>query len=269
MVINTNVTAQIAASNLQRSQANLAKSLARLSSGSKIVDPSDDAAGQAVSSRLDAQASRLSAARSNVGNAISFIQTQDGYLTKISSALTRMSELSVLAQDVTKTDADRALYNSEFTTLSSYISEASSKNFNGVPLFSANSLNVTTDGDGASFAMQGIDLTAAQYTTALGSTIDTTANASTALTNINAAITKLSQDRATIGAYQSRLNHTSEQLSINQENLVAASSRLKDVDMAEESTEYAKQNILVQSGTAMLAQANVFPQSVLRLLQQG
>src|SRR3954464_8581652 len=105
MVINTNTTAQISATNLNQSQTALARSLARLSSGSKIVNPSDDAAGLAVSSRLDAQVQRLGAANSNVGNAISFIQTQDGYLSKIGTALNRMSELSVLAQDATKTDA--------------------------------------------------------------------------------------------------------------------------------------------------------------------
>jgi len=268
MVINTNTTALTASSNLQQSQSMLAKSLARLSSGSKIVDPADDAAGLAVSSRLDAQIGRLAAAGSNVGNAISFIQTQDGYLQKMGNALNRMSELSVLAQDVTKTDADRTLYNQEFQTLAAYVGEAAGKNFNGVPLFSANALAVTTDGDGSTFSMNGIDLTATEYTTALGSSIDTTPNAGTALTNINAAITKLSQDRATIGAYQARLTHTAEQLTVNRENLIAASSRIKDVDMAQESTEYAKQNILVQSGTAMLAQANLLPQSVLRLLQQ-
>src|SRR5262245_16449129 len=118
MVISTNITAQTAASNLQRSQNMLSKSLARLSSGSKIVEPADDAAGLAVSSRLDAQYQRLAAAGSNVGNAISFIQTQDGYLKRMGKALERMSELSVMAQDVTKTDADRALYNAEFQTLS-------------------------------------------------------------------------------------------------------------------------------------------------------
>jgi flagellin len=269
MVINTNITAQAAATNLQQSQTMLAKSLARLSSGSKIVDPSDDAAGLAVSSRLDALVQRLSAAGNNVGNAISFIQTQDGYLQKIGKALNRMSELSVMAQDVTKTDADRVLYNQEFTTLSAYVGEAAGKDFNGVPLFSANPLIVTTDGDGANFSMNGIDLTAAQYTTAMGSTIDTTANAATALINVKTAITKLSEDRATIGAYQARLTYTADQLSISRENLLSASSRIKDVDMAQESTEYAKQNILVQSGTAMLAQANTMPQSVLRLLQNG
>ena len=89
----------------------------------------------------------------------------------------------------------------------------------------------------------------------------------TALTNVNAAITRLSEDRALIGSYQSRLQYTQEQLTVSKENLTAASSRIKDVDMAEESTEYARQNILVQSGTAMLAQANQVPQCVLRLLQ--
>jgi flagellin len=267
MVINTNISAQAAASNLQNSQAMLSKSLARLSSGSKIVNPSDDAAGLAVSSRLDAQAQRLGAAKSNVGNAISFTQTQDGYLSKIGSALQRMSELSVLAQDVTKTDDDRALYNQEFTTLSAYVTDAGTKQFNGVPLFSTDSLSVTTDGDGATFTMDGIDLTATEYTTATSSGVDTIDNAQAALANVNAAITKLSQDRATIGSYQARLSYTSDQLSVSQENITAASSQIKDVDMAQESTEFAKQNILVQSGTAMLAQANQLPQSVLKLLQ--
>lgn len=267
MVINTNITAQTAASNLQQSQSALAKSLARLSSGSKIVNPADDAAGLAVSTRLDAEVNRLAAARSNVGNAISFTQTQDGYLKKIGGALQRMSELSVLAQDVTKTDADRTLYNAEFTTLAAYITEAGAKTFNGVPLFDPAALDVTTDGNGSTFSMAGIDMTAAEYGTAVASTIDTVANAVTALTNINDAITRLSEDRAMIGSHQARLTYTQDQLTVSKENLTAASSRIKDVDMAEESTEYARENILVQAGTAMLAQANQVPQSVLRLLQ--
>ncbi len=267
MVINTNISAQSAVSSLQQSQSGLAKSLARLSSGSKIVSPADDAAGLAVSSRLDAQVQRIGAARANVGNAISFTQTQDGYLNKISKALDRMSELTILARDGTKTDADRQLYDAEFQTLAAYVTEASGKSFNGVPLFSSTSLDVTTDGDGAVFTMEGIDLGVAAYTDVTGSNITTIANAETALTNVLAAIDRVSNDRALIGSYQSRLSHTSDQLTISKENLTAASSRIQDVDMAEESTEFAKQNILVQSGTAMLAQANSLPQSVLRLLQ--
>lgn len=267
MVINTNTTAQVAASNLQQSQGMLARSLARLSSGSKIVNPSDDAAGLAVASRLDAQVQRLAAARSNVSNAISFTQTQDGYLKKIGKALERMSELAVLAQDVTKTDADRTLYDAEFQTLGAYVTDAAGKEFNGVPLFSTDDLNVTTDGDGATFTMGGIDLGAGEYLAALGSDIGTTASAETALDAVKTAITKLSEDRATIGSNQARLTHTADQLTISKENLIAASSRIQDVDMAEESTNFARQNILVQSGTAMLAQANQVPQSVLKLLQ--
>jgi flagellin len=267
MVINTNTSALTASHNLMASQAQLSKSLARLSSGSKIVNPSDDSAGVAIASRLDAQVKRLDAANSNVGNAVSFTQTQDGYLKKIAKALDRMSELSILSQDVTKGDADRALYQNEFAQLGSYISEASGKDFNGVSLFSSAALNVTTDSEGATFAMGGVNLLAPTYTSALSSTIATSAGAATALTNVKAAIVRLSSDRATVGAYQSRLNYVSEQLTVSKENLTAASSRIQDVDVAEESTNFAKQNILVQSGTAMLAQANQLPQSVLRLLQ--
>ena len=267
MVINTNTSAQVAAHNLMANQSQLSKSLARLSSGSKIVNPSDDAAGVAVASRLDAQIKRLDAAQNNIGNAISFTQTQDGYLKKIAKALARLSELTLLAQDVTKSDADRTLYNNEFGQLASYVTEAAGKDFNGVSLFSSTALNVTSDSEGNSFAMAGINLASAAYTTAIGSDITTRANATTALTNVKAAIVQLSSDRATIGAYQTRLNYTSEQLTVSKENLTAASSRIQDVNVAEESTQYAKENILVQSGTAMLAQANQLPQSVLRLLQ--
>jgi flagellin len=269
MVINTNIQAQAAASQLQTSQSMLSKALARLSSGSKIVDPSDDAAGLAVSMRLDAQVKRIDAAKYNVGNAVSFTQTQDGYLTKIAKALDRMSELSMLAQDVTKSDADRSLYNAEFTQLQTFISNTSSKDFNGVSLFSASTLLVTIDSDGGTFGMSGISLGTSVYTNATTTAIAITSAtaASSALVSVKSAISQLATDRATIGAYQSRLNYTAEQLTISKENLTAASSRIRDVDIAEESTQYARYNILVQSGTAMLAQANQMPQSVLKLLQ--
>jgi len=267
MVINTNITAQASANNLAASSAMLAKSLARLSSGSKIVDPSDDAAGLAVSSRLDAQVKRTEAARANVSNVLSFTQTQDGYLKKVAKALDRMSELALLAQDVTKTDSDRALYQSEFSQLASYITSTATKEFNGVSLFSSNALGVTIDSDGGTFSMSGINLGGSVYTTATGSGVASSTAAVTALTNVKAAITQLSADRATIGAFQARLSYTADQLTVSKENLSAASSRIQDTDVAEEATQYARYNILVQSGTAMLAQANQMPQSVLRLLQ--
>jgi flagellin len=249
----------------------LSKSLARLSSGSKIVSPEDDAAGLAVALRFDAQIARTKAANTNVGNAISFSQTQDGFLQKVGKALDRMSELAILAQDVTKTDTDRGLYNSEFTTLQAYVSNVAGKDFNGVTLFASTGLNVTTDGEGGStgtFAMTAVNLSLAAYTNVTtGASVSNISNASTALTRVKAAITQLATDRATVGANISRLTYTSEQLSVLKDNLAAANSRIKDVDVAEESTQFARYNILVQSGTAMLAQANASPSSTLRLLQ--
>ena len=113
MIITTNSAAQAAANNLQLNQTLLTKSLSRLSSGSKIVNPADDAAGLAVGMRLDAQVMRIGAAMTNVANAVSFTQTQDAYLKKMGKALDRMSELSILSQDVTKGDDDRKLYDNE------------------------------------------------------------------------------------------------------------------------------------------------------------
>ncbi|HLP77884.1 MAG TPA: flagellin [Candidatus Paceibacterota bacterium] len=270
MVINTNMSAQSSARLLMESSSLLSKSLARLSSGSKIISPEDDGAGMAVSMRFDAQINRINAAKNNVGNAISFNQTQDGFLKKVAKALDRMSELAVLSQDVTKSDADRSLYQQEFSTLQSYITDLSSKDFNGVSLFSSTALGVTTDGEGAqTFSMTGVNLGAATYTnvTAGTATIATAANASTALGLVKTAITQLASDRATVGASISRLTYTSDQLSVLKDSLTTANSRIKDVDVADESTQFARYNILVQAGTAMLAQANQQPQSVLRLLQ--
>ena len=267
MVINTNTSAQSSATLLGQSSAMLSKSLARLSSGSKITSPADDSAGLAVSMKLNAQIARIDGASNNVGNAISFNQTQDGYLSKINDALSRMSELAILSQDVTKSASDKALYNQEFQTLSTYIGDVATKDFNGVSLFSGNALNVTTDSDAHTFSMTGVNLGNTTYTTATASTIDTTANAVTALTNIKNAISQLATDRANIGSNIESLSYYSDQLGTLKNNLSAANSRIVDVDVAQESTRYAKYNILVQSGTAMLAQANAQPQSALKLLQ--
>lgn len=273
MVINTNVPAQNAARLLSESSSMLAKSLARLSSGSKISSPEDDAAGLAVSQRFDAQINRTQAAKNNISNAVSFNQTQDGFLQKVAKALDRMSELSILSQDVTKSDSDRGLYDKEFTELKTYITNTATKDFNGISLFTSSSLSVTTDGDtntgsANAFSMSGVNLSGASYTAVTGSTsgVSTASAAATALTNVKAAINQMSSDRAQIGANISRLNYTNEQLGVLKDNLSAANSRIKDVDVAEESTKFARYNILVQAGTAMLAQANSTPQSALRLL---
>jgi flagellin len=266
MVINTNYSALTAARNLSESSTALNKSLARLSTGSKLVNPADDAAGFAVSTRFDAQINRTQAANDNVGNAISFTQTQDGFLKKVAKSLDRMSELSVLAQDVTKSDADRALYNTEFQNLGSFITDSATKDFNGVSLFSGSNLAVTTNSDGGTSSVTGVSLGSTSYTGATSANISTTSGAATALTAVKTAITQLATDRATVGANQASLGMYSEQLGVQKDNLSAANSRIKDVDVADESTQFARYNILVQAGTAMLAQANASPQSALRLL---
>jgi len=270
LVINTNVSATHSMRMLDVSAARLAKSLARLSSGSRIVSPEDDAAGLAQSIKFDAQINRNAAANSNVQNAVSFSQTQDGFLQKVQKSLDRMSELSMLAQDTTKTNSDLSNYQSEFNQLQSYISDITSKQFNGVSLFDSAGLGVTVNSDAVTFGMNAADLTGATSTGVLnaysGISISTSTAAYSALNQIKTAIQALANMRANVGANLQRLNLTSEQLVILNENLSAANSRIKDVDVAEESTQFAKYNILAQSGTAMLAQANLLPQSALRLL---
>jgi flagellin len=261
MIINTNLSAQTGARLLSESNKALSKSLARLSSGLKIVSPEDDAAGLAVSSRFDAQINRINAVTNNVSNAISFSQTQDGYLKKIAKALDRMSELSVLAQDVTKSAADIALYQTEFAAQAAFIGDLSTKQFNTIGLLDGTDRNVVVDSEGATFTMTGVDGTAYDLTAQ-----DLTTGAAAALTAVTAMIDVVATDRATVGASISVLNSYNEQNAVLRDNLSAANSRIKDVDVAEESTNFAKSNILVQAGTAMLAQANSVPQSVLKLI---
>jgi len=268
MVINTNYSALSSGRQLGESQGMLNKSLARLSSGSKLVNPSDDAAGFAVSARFDAQINRTQAAVDNIGNAVSFSQTQDGYLKKVAKALDRMSELSLLALDETKSDTDRGLYNNEFTKLGAFVTASSTRDFNGVSMFGTSILHVTVNSEGTSnFDYTAVNLAShASYTAATSSTISTTTAATSALDSVKKAINQLATDRATVGANQAALNMYQEQLGVSKDNLTAANSRIKDVNVADESTTFAKYNILVQAGTAMLAQANASPQSALRLL---
>ncbi len=290
-VINTNTQAITAARNLNHSQEMLGRSLTRLSSGSKIVNPSDDAAGLAVSEKLDAQNRRVKAATTNVQNAISFVQTADGFMSGMTNILSRMSELAILAKDVTKNASDVALYQEEFTALQDQLRATIGGTaaeiggtadidtplgaFNGITLFGANAAGLTvTIGQAV-----GQDMTIPESNLRDGAMLDIINQDGTgvyslsvtdadAIGNITAAIQDIATERASLGASQSRLELAAKTLQVEYENLGAAISRIRDVDVAEESTQYAKYNILVQSGTAMLAQANQTPQSVLRLLQQ-
>jgi len=267
MVINTNTSALSAATLLGQSSAMLSQSLARLSSGSKITSPADDSAGLAVSMKLVSQEGENTAASNNIADAVSLNQTQDGYLGQVTSALDRMSELAVQSQDVTKSDSDRALYQQEFSTLATYVNNVSTNNFNGVSLFGGATLNVTIDSSGGTFAMSGTDLTTATFTSLNTATVATSVGASAALTAVEAAITQVATNRATLGANEETLNNYSSQLATLNNNLAAANSKIMDVDVATESTQFAKENILVQTGTAMLAQANAMPNIALKLLQ--
>jgi len=270
MITSSNLAAQLAAKDLTRTSAALTKSLAKLSSGSRIVNAFDDAAGLAISLRFDAKLDRANSAKDNVANAQSFSITQDGYLKRVAKTLNRMSELAMLSLDGTKANAERDLYNSEFLQLKSFITDIATKEFNGVSLFSSSGLSSVIDPEGTTLTMTGIDLGATSTTynavTQSATNIATTGAATTAIASIRTAIDQLAADRALLGANQSRLNMASEYLAATIETVSAATSAIKDVNVATESTEFSKQNILNQTTTAMLAQANQLSQGVLRLL---
>jgi flagellin len=262
------------ANNLDKSTNELNNALAQLSSGSKIVSPADDPAGLAESISLNAQIGQTNAANNNVSNAISFSQTQDGYLQQVGAALDQMSTLAVEAQDPTKSTSQLADYNAEYQSLAGYIKTTANASFNGVSLFAGTDdsttggLAVTVDGNGTMFTMTAVNLgSTTAYTCATGATITTTTLAATALGLVTSAISALATDRAAVGANEAELTYTGDELGVLSDNLTAANSNLTDVDVATESTKYAQYQILVQSGTSMLAQANQNPQSVLKLLQ--
>jgi len=266
IVVNTNTSAMNTATLLSKSTAALQASLARLSSGSKITSPADDSAGLAVSLNLVAQQGENTAASNNIADAVSYNQTQNGYLTQVTSALDRLSELSVQAQDVTKSNSDRSLYQQEFSTLATYVNNVSTENFNGVSLFNGTGLNVTIDSSGNTFGMAGVDLTSATFTALSTASVATISGAQSAETAVSKAITQIGVLSAGLGANEETLNNYSSQLATLNNNLAAANSTIMDVNVATESTKYAKANILVQTGTAMLAQANALPNIALKLI---
>jgi flagellin len=268
VVINTNFAATVAANNLAASNEMLQKSLNRLSSGSKIVTPADDAGGLAVSMKLSAAARRQGAVGTNIGNAVSFLQTQDGVLKVASKVLDRIGELKTLYADPTKSSSDLANYDSEFTELQSQLTDLTGETFNTVALFGTSALSVSVTEDGnTTVSIQGRDLT--DTSAGVGVLTDTTSTslADIDLSDITDAIQNVATFRAENGAEQSRFGFAGELLTVNKANLEAAASRITDVDVAQESTQLARFNILVQSGTAMLSQANQSAQIALKLLQ--
>jgi flagellin len=262
VVINTNSSATSASNNLAASNSMLQRSLNRLSSGSRIVNPADDAGGLAVSMKLSAAAKRSGAANNNIGNSVSFLQTQDGALKVAGKVLDRISELKTLAQDPTKSTGDIANYDSEFTALKSQLTSLAAETFNGINVF-ANALSTQVSEDGS----QTVALSAKDLATTATSVTGAANLAAVSLTQIKTALEGVATHRANNGAEQSRLGFASEVLTVNKANLEAANSRIIDVDVAEESTQLARWNTLVQAGTAMLAQANGSAQTALSLLR--
>lgn len=272
VVINTNYSASIAANNLSTANSMLQKSLNRLSSGKKIVSPADDAGGLAVSMKLQAASKRQGAVNGNLGNVTSYLQTQDGALKVAGEVLERMSELKTLYSDPTKNSNDQGNYDSEFTALQTQLTNLSSEQFNGVNLFGSTGLSVAATEDGSTSTQ--VSLTARQLSstgTGVGAIVaagvSSLGSSSLSLSTITTAIQNVASLRATNGADQSRVGFASELLTTNKANLEAATSRILDVDVAQESTQLARWNTLVQAGTAMLAQANGSAQTALRLLQ--
>jgi flagellin len=249
---------------LDQNNRNLQKSLTRLSSGYRINTAEDDPGGLAVSMKLSAAIRQTDALSANVGNAISFLQTQDGVLSVASSILFRMSELNALATGSTSTD-DIALYDTEFQDLQTSLTGLLSEEFNDTPLFAtaANSLSVVTSINGQSTTITKANLSS--KTSDVVSIVNvTTATASTTLDN---AIQDLAELRAQNGAEQSRMTFAQDILAVNSTNLQAANSRVMDVDIAKESTKYARYRIIQEAGLAVLAQANTSTASLLRLLE--
>ena len=262
VIINTNTAATIASNNLSASNAMLQRSLNRLSSGSKIVNASDDAGGVAVAARLSAAAKRSGAVGTNISNAMAFLQHQDAALKTLSKIFERMSEVNTLAKASGLSTDDVADYNAEMTTLKDTVTNIKALKFNELSLFGDNTAeSVDVDQDGTK-----VDYLDSSFTQGSSDTSDAagvTTNADLIETDIN-NITTL---RAQNGALQSALGFYAELNSANKTNYESAVSRIMDVDVAEESTQLARWNTLVQAGTAMIAQANGSTQSALTLLR--
>lgn len=276
MRINTNVAAMNTYSRLTAANTAKSNSLAKLSSGSRINKAGDDAAGLAISEKMKAQIGGLTQAKRNAQDGISLVQTAEGALNESHSILERMRDLTVQGKNGTLTDDDRASINKELNALHEELGRIAK-----TTEFNTQNLLGSTAAKGASFTFQiganqgqtlkvtinnmsGVSLLGAAAKFTLGKAA---ANADKMLGSIDKAIKTVSDQRASLGAVQNRLEHTINNLTATNENLSEANSRIRDVDMAEEMMTFTKSNILSQAATSMLAQANAMPNSVLNLLQ--
>jgi flagellin len=264
--INTNVEAFNAHRQLTGTQTMLSKSMEKLSSGLRINRAADDAAGLAISEKMRAQIRGIDRANQNALDGISLVQTGEGALNEVHSILQRVRELAVQYNNGTLSASDRAAITAEVAQLSSEVARiVSTTQFNGINLLSG-SVPVTFQvgaNSGETIVLSGANLGGSYFDSVFANTW----TASLAdINGINTAISSIADIRATFGAAQNRLEHTIANLGTYEENLSAAESRIRDVDVAQEMVHMTKLQILSQSGTSMLAQANQLPQSVLKLL---
>jgi flagellin len=250
-------------------QANSSKSMEKLSSGMRINRAGDDAAGLAISEKMRGQIRGLRQASRNAQDGISLIQTAEGALNESHAILQRMRELAVQSANDTNTDADRAELQKEVEALVEELDRiGNNTEFNTQKLldgtFTGKKVHIGAN-TGQVLEIAVNDMTASGLGVS-GVDIATQTGADSAIATIDTAIEKLSEERSQLGAWQNRLEHTIANLDNASENLQAAESRIRDVDMAQEIMAFTKNNILQQAATAMLAQANMAPQSVLQLL---
>ncbi|MBC8070346.1 MAG: flagellin FliC [Deltaproteobacteria bacterium] len=271
--ILTNTSSLTAQSNLARSQSALSKSISHLSSGLRIESAADDAAGLAISEDFKSSIRSLDQARRNANDGVSLIQTADGALKETSGLLVRMRELSVQSRNGTVNTAQRGYLNDEFGQLRSELDRiTATTEFNGISLLDGDqaaglAFQVGTGTSNDDRLTVSIATSSASALGISASTISSTSGADAAITALDTAIEGISTRRAGLGAMQNRLSTTMSNLETYSTNLSAANSRIVDVDVAEETAKLTKNQILMQAGTAMLAQANQGPQMALRLLQ--
>ncbi len=272
MIINHNLNAMNAHRNMGINTGNSAKAMEKLSSGLRINRAGDDAAGLSISEKMRAQIRGLDQASRNSQDGISLIQTAEGALNETHSILQRMRELSVQAANDTNVTADREAITAEITALNTEVDRISSTTqFNEKNLLDGTlDANLQIGANKDSNLSLSIKIGTKMDSTGLGTNgVDVTdhAKAQTAISTVNTAIKTVSTQRSALGALQNRLEHTIANLDNASENLQAAESRVRDVDMAKEMMNFSKNNILQQAAQAMLAQANQAPQGVLQLLR--
>ena len=270
--VNTNIASINAQRNLSTVSERLGGNFRRLSTGLRISTASDDAAGLAISERLRSQVRSLEQGKRNANDGISLVQTAEGALNEVSSILVRLRELSIQSSNGSVSDQDKATLDEEFQSLVSEVNRIGrSTEFNGIKLLDGSSSAVSFQVGFGTTA--GIDTLAVSLSAALSTSLSLNAldigssgSTTTALTNIDTAINSVSSLRGTLGAVQNRLGSTINNLAITTENLSAAESRIRDVDVAYETAQLTRNNILQQASISILAQANQAPQQALQLL---